>query len=327
MMESCSNSEDGPENCQQETKAKGKGKSKRIKRPMNAFMVWSSVERKRLAEKEPRLHNTELSKRLGLMWKAMTENEKLPFREEADKIKAKLMDKHPDYKYRPRRRKFDAGNKNPFFSTVKSHQSGAQDRRSEQKYMTHEYKSMNTCWISSTQCMYSSYVYPRTDSSSYYYPYKHINSNEYSPGHIHPFISLESSSLPSFGTNAYGLPCYFPNTSGQINSLQGETSGQDIDIDTSTNYDTLDQQDSLSGDKPTGFNTDMTYSFLETPPCSPFLVSSSSNLEDCVRNKPKTSAGARVEPLAYDPKNCGTPNLTGGIESGSSHQVTNRYTR
>lgn len=79
--------------------------SKKIKRPMNAFMVWSSVERKKLAEKEPRLHNTELSKRLGHMWKKMTEREKLPFRKEADKLKLKLLEEHPDYKYKPRRRK------------------------------------------------------------------------------------------------------------------------------------------------------------------------------------------------------------------------------
>ncbi len=83
------------------------GSSKRIKRPMNAFMVWSSIERKKLAEREPKLHNTELSKRLGTMWKSMSEDDKKPFRQEAEKLKAKLLEDHPDYKYRPRRRKFD----------------------------------------------------------------------------------------------------------------------------------------------------------------------------------------------------------------------------
>jgi len=76
----------------------------RIKRPMNAFMVWAQQERHKMATSEPRLHNSKISRLLGQRWQLMSAADRLPFTEQAQRLRQAHQRDHPNYKFQPKRR-------------------------------------------------------------------------------------------------------------------------------------------------------------------------------------------------------------------------------
>ena len=78
--------------------------NKHVRRPMNAFMVYSHYERKKIIEVEPDIHNAEISKRLGRSWKSLSERERQPYIQEAERLRLLHMQEYPGYKYQPKKK-------------------------------------------------------------------------------------------------------------------------------------------------------------------------------------------------------------------------------
>ncbi|GMT33740.1 hypothetical protein PFISCL1PPCAC_25037, partial [Pristionchus fissidentatus] len=77
----------------------------KIKRPMNAFMVWAQMRRAEITAVSSKVHNSLISKALGVEWREMSDDQKAPFVLKAKELRDDLFREHPHYVYRPRKRK------------------------------------------------------------------------------------------------------------------------------------------------------------------------------------------------------------------------------
>ncbi|KAI5939494.1 Transcription factor SOX-30 [Manis javanica] len=100
-----------------------KDRNGHVKRPMNAFMVWARIHRPALAKANPAANNAEISVQLGLEWNKLSEEQKKPYYDEAQKIKEKHREEFPGWVYQPRpgkRKRFPLSVPNVFSGTTQN---------------------------------------------------------------------------------------------------------------------------------------------------------------------------------------------------------------
>ncbi|XP_054482367.1 transcription factor Sox-17-beta.3-like [Anoplopoma fimbria] len=84
----------------------GKGKNGYIKRPPNAFIVWSHIHRRHALRKIcPGANMIDTSVVLGCEWSKLSKEQKRPYYEVAHKLKYMHRQQFPDYEFRPRKKK------------------------------------------------------------------------------------------------------------------------------------------------------------------------------------------------------------------------------
>lgn len=70
-------------------------KGEKIKRPMNAFMIWSRQQRAVLARQRPKMTNADISVKLGVMWNDLDYSVKQNYFDEAIQLKFQHRKDHP----------------------------------------------------------------------------------------------------------------------------------------------------------------------------------------------------------------------------------------
>ena len=202
-------------------------KEPRVKRPMNAFMLYAQVARRKVATKYPNLNYAKLSKTLGKIWQVLPEEERRPFIQEAERLRTQHKLKHPHYKYTPKRLK----PKKP--QGTSSKKPGIENLKPEELFKIIQAK----CDVS-TFPRPSSYPMPCDDQLPLYYdnhetsfytrqPYDALNPptpmSNFDPDFqgLHGYLGMPARGFNDLQSDILNTPnhelkCYFPDYEGQL---------------------------------------------------------------------------------------------------------------
>ena len=108
----------------------------KTKRPMNAFFLWSTFQRKQSHGKTVAAHQNDVSRSFGATWRQLSKEEKQPFYDEAKRLAAEHKRLNPDYKYNPRRN-----------SVQQSTRANSNGKRQQSKDASRSFFSKHYLWI------------------------------------------------------------------------------------------------------------------------------------------------------------------------------------